>query len=293
MTCQQAYQELSSKLRGLYDHREAANIADMVLEYISGEKKIDRVLNGQRALTAYQQQLFSAYTERLLQHEPIQYVLGESWFAGLKFYVDKNVLIPRPETEELVNWITADVAAPAAQALTILDIGTGSGCIAVALKKQLPSARVHALDISGPALEIARKNALLNNVDVNFLRGNILSDDELKNVPIFDIIVSNPPYVTKSEAAKMSPHVVQYEPDAALFVSDDNPLLFYEHIAEFAMDHLKQSGMLYLEINEIMGSQVAEVLEGKKFNSIELKKDMQGKDRMLKANRAVADQTCG
>lgn len=285
MTIQQAYQQLSSQLSAIYDAREAANIADLVIEHISSEKKIDRLLNRNKALDTDQQQLLANYTEKLLQHQPVQYVLHAAWFAGLKLYVDENVLIPRPETEELVEWIVSDLTIHNSQ-FTILDIGTGSGCIAIALKKKLPSSQLSALDISEAALKIAQRNAIDNNSQINFFYADILHEEYIENLPRFDMIVSNPPYVKRNEAEEMRTNVFLYEPHVALFVPEEDALLFYRHIARFAIHHLKENGCLYAELNELLADEVADLFRGSGFRSVEIKKDMQGKDRMIKATRS-------
>jgi len=284
MTLQQAYQQLLLKLYEIYDDRQAQNIADLVIEHVTGQKKIDRILNKQMPLTENQARLLSGFTDKLMQHTPVQYVLHEAWFAGIKFYVDENVLIPRPETEELVEWIISDLPFNTHHSpFTMLDIGTGSGCIAIALKKKFPSTQIHALDISEAALNIARQNAQSNNAEVSFYTADILNEKTLGQLQLFDVIVSNPPYVKRSEAEEMNTNVFLYEPHLALFVPDEDPLLFYKHISGFALSHLKPSGKLYLEINETLSEEVSGLLESKNFISIEIKKDLQGKARMVKA----------
>jgi release factor glutamine methyltransferase len=203
---------------------------------------------------------------------------------GLKLYVDENVLIPRPETEELVEWIVSDLTIHNSQ-FTILDIGTGSGCIAIALKKKLPSSQLSALDISEAALKIAQRNASDHNTQINFFRADILHEEDIENLSRFDVIVSNPPYVKRNEAEDMRTNVFLYEPHVALFVPDEDALLFYRHIARFANSHLNENGCLYVEINELHAEDVADLFRASGFRSIEIKKDMQGKDRMIKATR--------
>lgn len=226
--------------------------------------------------------------------KPIQYLLGTTEFYGYKFRVNEQVLIPRPETEELVELIlkeTRDVrneTGDTKQAFNVLDIGTGSGCIAIALKKKLPEANVSAIDISGEALLVAKANAILNQTKINFLQADILSPlsprDEARG-GAFDIIVSNPPYVRISEKEKMSKNVLDNEPHVALFVNDNDPLLFYKAIADFALQHLAPHGKLYFEINEALGNEVKKLLEGKGLGNIQVKKDMSGKNRMVSASR--------
>lgn len=311
MTIQEAYKQLLYQLYEVYDDREAANIADMVIEHVTAQRRIDRIVNKQMPVSTAQQQEIDIYTQQLLQHKPIQYVLHEAWFAGMKFYVDENVLIPRPETEELVEWI-ADLGLPVTgyqfpvsaeneannniatnktqspvtgnrQPVTILDIGTGSGCIPIALKKRFAEWTVNAVDISAGALEVAKKNAAANNVDVTFTLINILDESAWQQQGMYDVIVSNPPYIKQSESASMHANVLAFEPHTALFVPDDDALLFYKKIADFALQHLNTHGLLFFEINEALGKEVFELLVSKGFKDIELRKDLQGKDRMVKA----------
>lgn len=283
MTIQQSYKQLLFQLYEMYGDREAANIADIVIENITGFKKVDRLINKQFPLNEEQLQLLNDYTNELLKHKPVQYVLNEVWFAGMKLYVDENVLIPRPETEELVEWIVKTVASRKSQVASILDIGTGSGCIPVALKKKLLSVEVHALDISEEALNVAKRNAAIQQTEINFHLLNILDRNLWKQLPKFDIIVSNPPYVTQGEASSMQKNVLQYEPHLALFVDDEDAMKFYKAIAEFGLYHLNNNGQIFFEINEMMGKQICDLLNQYRYLNIELKKDLQNKDRMIKA----------
>jgi len=218
-----------------------------------------------------------------MAHEPVQYVLNETWFSGLKLYVDKSVLIPRPETEELVEWIIDGCRFPIDK-LSILDIGSGSGCIAIALKRRLGKAEVWSCDISSDALQVAKKNAASLSVDVNFIELDFLSVEQRATLPLFDIIVSNPPYVAMQESNNMRPNVLDYEPSTALFVPDDDPLVFYRAIADFGKTHLKKSGSIFIELNEGLGKKTTEIFRAQEY-LVELKPDMQQKDRMIKAIR--------
>jgi len=283
MTIQQSYKQLLFQLYEMYGDREAANIADIVIENITGFKKVDRLINKQFLLNEEQLQLLNDYTNELLKHKPVQYVLNEVWFAGMKLYVDENVLIPRPETEELVEWIVKTVASRKSQVASILDIGTGSGCIPVVLKKKLLSVEVHALDISEEALNVAKRNAAIQQTEINFHLLNILDKNLWRQLPKFDIIVSNPPYVTQGEASSMQKNVLQYEPHLALFVDDEDAMKFYKAIAEFGLYHLNNNGQIFFEINEMMGKQICDLLNQYRYLNIELKKDLQNKDRMIKA----------
>lgn len=220
----------------------------------------------------------------LKQHMPIQYILGETEFYDLTFKVNKDVLIPRPETEELVDWVINDLEHQTT-ALTILDIGTGSGCIAISLAKNLPNAKVYALDVSATALEVAKQNADFNNASVNFFQNDILTISKTKIPQLshkFDTIVSNPPYVRELEKTLMKPNVLNFEPHLALFVKNSDPLQFYDAIIKFSEHHLKKGGALFFEINEFLGIQVIELFKKYNFTNIALKQDIFKKDRMLK-----------
>jgi len=284
MTIQQAYEILSAQLSTIYDKSEAANIADWVMEYLTGKRKLYRITEKEILLSDEQQEQLEHITRKLLSHIPVQYVLNEAWFAGMKFYVNEDVLIPRPETEELVEWILKEVRGTKYEMRRILDIGTGSGCIPITLKKKLPELSVRAVDISEGALNVATKNALSNGVQVYFLRADFLDENTWNSFGRFDIIVSNPPYIKLGEACSMNMNVLEHEPHLALFVPDDDPLLFYKKIADFAKDHLADKGMLFLEINETLGKEVTELYQSNGYK-VELKKDMQGKDRMVKVTK--------
>ncbi len=220
--------------------------------------------------------------DRLKNYEPIQYIIGFTEFFNLKFYVNENVLIPRQETEELVNLIIEENKNK--ENLNILDIGTGSACIAISLAKNISNSKVSAIDVSEDAIDIAKKNALLNDVQVAFIQADMLKSNGLENIANFDIIVSNPPYVTNSEKEFMDKNVLNFEPKLALFVDDDNPLIFYKKITEFASKHLNKKGKLYFEINEQFGSETKELLQNYNFKNIEIIKDINGKNRIVRGN---------
>ena len=281
MTIRSAQQNLLTQLKLLYDEREAANIADLVLEHITGKTKSGRLLIKDELLSTAARSQLEQITKELATHRPVQYVLGEAWFAGMCFFVNEYVLIPRPETEELVNWVV-DVAGKAA-ATKILDIGTGSGCIPTALKRKLPAATVVSLDVSTDAIAVAVRNAQALNADIELIELDILDESKWDSLPVFDIIVSNPPYVKHSEQDTMSKHVTDFEPALALFVPDEDALLFYRKIAGFGKTHLKPNGSLFFEINEALGREVKLLLEENGY-SAELRKDLQGRDRMVMAN---------
>ena len=219
----------------------------------------------------------------LKRGRPIQYVIGKSWFYGMEFIVTNDVLIPRPETEELVKLVIDD-AKKHPESFSILDIGTGSGCIAVALKRKLPRCHVYALDISDEALKVAKQNAEKNNCEIHFMEGDILDSSCLAKIPACSVIVSNPPYVKKSEMNSMHRNVVEYEPHTALFVSDENALVFYRAIAQAGKEKLKSGGTVYVEINETLGLETAILFQKEGYADVQLIKDMQGKDRMIKAS---------
>lgn len=284
MTMQEATYFLINQLRTIYPDGEVSQITDWVMEHLTGSKKAERMLYKNSSITYDEEMTLKQYAERLLQHEPVQYVLNECWFYGLKFYVDKNVLIPRPETEELVDWIIRNLKFPFSD-LNILDIGTGSGCIAIALKRKLRKAEVWACDISNDALNVAKQNSSNLQADINFMQLDFLNESERNKLSSFDIIVSNPPYVPGKDKINMNKNVVDFEPHTALFVPDNNALVFYSAIAEFAASHLKQNGTVYCEIHENLGKEASIQFMQNGFIT-ELKKDMQGKDRMIKAIRS-------
>lgn len=268
-----------NKLTSIYDSDEAASFFFLLTEHFHGLKRIDLALNRDFVLSEYDLQKWNDVLEALKQQKPIQYITGNTEFYGLNFKVNENVLIPRPETEELVDWIIRDFSKKQ-QPVKILDIGTGSGCIAVSLAKNLSNAQVFAMDVSEKALQTAKDNAVLNNVEVRFLCQDILKCDELPEK--FDVIVSNPPYVRNLEKQEIKPNVLHYEPHLALFVENEDPLIFYKKIAALAKDNLNKNGILYFEINQYLGKETIQTLQNLKFGQIELKKDLFGNDRMIK-----------
>ena len=273
MTFELAEQSLITAIHGLYDDREAATIAAMVMEFVTGKSKMDRWLQKNEPLSIENLKSLEKYSKELLTGKPVQYVLGEAWFAGLCLQVNEHTLIPRPETEQLVDWILKE------NFVTALDIGTGSGCIPIALAKNT-DAKVLAIDVSEDALLIAEENAKDNEVEIDFIHQDILQTNSLQKV---DLIVSNPPYVLESEKEKMQENVLDYEPELALFVEDKNPLIFYKKIASLAFNFLNENGKLFFEINAKFGKETIEMLVDIGFVNIELKKDMNDKDRMIKA----------
>jgi release factor glutamine methyltransferase len=283
MTIQLAYRQLSAQLYEAYHQHEAANIADMVIEFITGHRKIDRIIYKDLPLTEEQQKTLEKIAAELLKHRPVQYVLGETWFMDMKLMVNEGVLIPRPETEELVEWILNDIKQSRNKKFSLIDIGTGSGCIPIAVKKKIPNAAVSAIDVSDYALEVAKSNAVKQQVQIDIYNLNFLDEAEWKRLGKYDIIVSNPPYIKKSEEVSMRDNVLKYEPHLALFVPDEDSLIFYKAIAKFCQTQSEPEASVYVEINESSGKEVAELFKLYGFNNVIIKKDMQGKDRMVKA----------
>ncbi len=269
------------ELDALYPTEEVDSFFYLTIAHFLSLERFILVLKPDLIINKEEEQPLFETLAQLKQERPIQYILGTTEFMGLNFKVNENVLIPRPETEELVRWILTECHAEPSRStkLRILDIGTGSGCIAIALAKNLPRAKVSALDVSEEALEVAKENAKENEVDIEFIHADILKIDLLKVK--FDIIVSNPPYVRILEKKKMNYNVLGNEPEIALYVADENPLIFYKGIAEFAKSNLNKNGLLYFEINQYLGDETRSLLK-RDFSEIELKKDMFGNFRMLK-----------
>ena len=278
----QFIQELSP----IYDAGEAESFFFLILEAKKQLKRIDLALNPDLTFFDEEIQLWNSILEQLKKEIPVQYLLGKTSFYGLEFEVNENVLIPRPETEELVDWIirsrklSFDSAQDDSGKLKILDIGTGSGCIAISLAKNIPNAQVFAIDVSEKALATAKRNAEINGVEVAFLEKNILEIEDLGQQ--FDIIVSNPPYVRELEKEEIKKNVLDNEPHLALFVEDDDALVFYRKIAELAQKNLSPNGQLFFEINQYLGKEMMELLEKMNFKNIELRKDIYGNDRMIR-----------
>lgn len=296
MTSVEQYKDFVERLKTIYDERESANIADWVFDSIANNKRLDRFTHKEKEFSNSTIQQLNAVLQRLLAHEPVQYILGEAWFYKMKFFVNEHVLIPRPETEELVEWVVEEIRNKKLEIRnkgvsqlitnysTILDIGTGSGCIAVALKKELQNAEVFAVDVSEDALQVAKKNALDQNAVINFIQFDFLNEDVWLTLPTFDVIVSNPPYIPEDEKNKLAKNVTEYEPHLALFVANDDPFIFYKKIASFAAMHLKQNGKFFVEVHEDYSEEVQQIFAKKNFTT-EIKKDMYGRERMIKAYR--------
>jgi release factor glutamine methyltransferase len=288
MTWQEAEAQLITTLRNIYPEEEAVAVTDWVIEHLSLLKRSDRLLKNKTTLNYEQQEKLNELERRLLKNEPVQYVLNESWFCGLKFYVDSHVLIPRPETEELVEWVISDCKFPVSS-LHILDIGSGSGCIPVSLKRRLRKADVWGCDVSSGALAVAKQNAAALSTDIKFLKIDFLNESQWQQLPAFDIIISNPPYIAEQDKLTMHENVLSFEPHTALFVPDSNPLLFYKAIARFGKTHLKPEGSMYLEIHESLGDAVMSLYNESGYET-ELRKDMQGKERMVKVWDSITEQ---
>jgi release factor glutamine methyltransferase len=275
----QAKVDLIATLTPLYGASEARSIARILFEdYFNWNlhAEADNMVFENLLQTDFQK-----IKQRLLDFEPIQYIVGFGWFYGQKFKVNPTVLIPRPETEELVHWILE--SCPQKTALNVLDIGTGSGCIPIILKQKKSNWVISACDISESALITASRNAYRLNVSIDFQRVDILNPTDWNLFQKLDVIVSNPPYIPLHEKTEMHDNVLKYEPHLALFVSDENPLLFYEAIAHFALQHLNPNGYLFFECNEHNATTVVHLLKHKKFEKVELRQDMSGKNRMIRA----------
>ncbi len=281
MTILEVSKDIQSQLQNIYEENEVAIIADMVIEYFTGKSKIESAKSKTETFPVEKISELEIIINRLRQHEPIQYVLNEVWFGGFKFYVDNNVLIPRPETDELVEWIVSNCRFPVSE-LTVLDIGTGSGCIPVTLKRRIRKATVWATDISNDALNVAKRNAQTMNVAINFIQSDFLDQNSWDKLPKADIIISNPPYVPEQDKNSMNPNVLNFEPHTALFVKDNDPLIFYKAIALFGQSHLKAEGSIYCEIHESLGDATKRLFETYNYTCV-IKKDMQGKDRMVRS----------
>lgn len=284
------YQQLSRRLAKVYDEGEAKAIARMVYEVCYGLTMSEIILMRNEECGVWNEEL-EEIAQRLERKEPVQYVLGEAEFAGRMFHVAPGVLIPRPETAELSQWIIdngqwiIDSGQWIMDPLTILDIGTGSGCIAVTLAAEMPEAKVTAWDISAKALDIARKNAQRHQVDVQFEQKDILNFQLSTLNSHLSIIVSNPPYICRKEAEAMEQNVLDYEPHTALFVPDDDPLLFYRAIADFGLTALKEDGWLYFEINPLYANDLVSLLKEKGYHDIEIKNDQFDKQRFIRGKK--------
>tara|TARA_R110000787_G_scaffold210882_6_gene320641 strand:+ start:11566 stop:12429 length:864 start_codon:yes stop_codon:yes gene_type:complete len=286
MTLKQYKGHFNETLNEIYPQTEIDSFFFLLIEEYLDFQRIDSVLKSSFEIPEEKLLLLESASKKLLKEEPLQYIIGKTEFYGLPFLVNENVLIPRPETEELVAWILSETKEKREKrknvTFSILDIGTGSGCIPISLKKEVSEAIISAIDVSKEALNTAEKNAILNEVDVIFIQQDILNTLELHQQ--FDIIVSNPPYVRELEKEEINNNVLENEPHLALFVDDNNPLVFYDKIADLAKKHLNKNGLLFFEINQYLGKETVELLYSKGFKNIELKKDLFGNDRMVLAH---------
>lgn len=274
---------LKEQLSTLYDYDEAINIANWVMEILTGKPKLERLMLREKELTKTQNKLLQTYVAQLMKNRPVQYVLSQSVFCGMSLYVNEAVLIPRPETEELVAWIQENECEN--KQFTCLDIGTGSGCIALALKDKNPNWNISACDISEDALRVAEHNSQQLDLELIFFQMDILTtSDNNSFVNMWDIIVSNPPYIPLSDAIDMSSHVLEYEPHNALFVSDQEPLQFYKAIEFYSQKNLTSGGSVYLELHQDYAVETKLFFEARGWNC-QLRKDMYGNDRMLHCKR--------
>jgi release factor glutamine methyltransferase len=284
ITIKDVFEDYRQQINGVYDINETEAITLLVIAEVTGMSRASIKAFPERELTTEQSERIKYILTELKTGKPVQYIFGVTEFYGLPFKVNSYVLIPRPETEELVKWILeGERLEVKGERFSLLDIGTGSGCIAISLKKNLRDADVSAIDISEGALQTAKENAVLNEVNVNFIQADILNINPTNEGVQYAVIVSNPPYVTLDDKKQMHSNVTDFEPHTALFVPEHDPLIFYRAIADFALNNLIAGGLLYFEINENLGKETVELLADKGFKNIELKKDMSGRDRMIKA----------
>ncbi|MEO7768509.1 MAG: peptide chain release factor N(5)-glutamine methyltransferase, partial [Ferruginibacter sp.] len=292
MTIRELYRDYIQQLKQVYDAGEATEITNRVFETVAGIARFDIVKHPQQVADASISAQLHHCLSALLQHNPVQYVLGEAWFYKMKLKVSDQVLIPRSETEELVQLVIDDYCPHVerkplsksdwqlpCQDISMLDIGTGSGCIAIAIKKNLPAASISAIDVSEAALAVAIENAGQQQASIHFLQLDFLNENNWNDLSIFDVIISNPPYIPLNERSKLEKNATAFEPPAALFVPDNAPLIFYEKIAAFGKGHLTKTGRIYVEINEDLAKETKEVFDH--FYLVEIKKDIFGKERML------------
>ncbi|MGB4654723.1 MAG: peptide chain release factor N(5)-glutamine methyltransferase [Bacteroidales bacterium] len=283
MTIKEVYQNCVDRLSNHYDDAESHNIIDILFEYIFNFNKAERIINNNTEVDSAAQEKISEAMSKLLAYQPIQYVIGRTFFWKYYFFVDENVLIPRPETEELVKHIIDDIRSTkrGEDNLKILDIGTGSGCIAISLKKELPNSEVYAIDISEHAINVAKQNANKLDAEINFLNADIFSNHSLFENHSFDIIVSNPPYVTENEKQFMNKNVLLYEPTKAIFVSNEQPIIFYKRIADLSNRLIKPNGHVWLEINPLYSEETKEYFKKNVNNNLSIYLDFNRKKRIL------------
>lgn len=287
MTFREVEQIYLEALTTLYNKQEAGSLTWLSICHVCKFNRSEYLNLKNTEIPTDQYESLLNILKALKTGKPLQYVIGETEFYGLTFKLNPSVLIPRPETEELVEWILSDIRKSkiSPEGIKIIDIGTGSGCIPISLKINLPDAKLYAVDVSTEALDVSRQNSTLNNVAIHFIQDDILNpiSVELKNEK-FGVIVSNPPYVLDAEKPKMLPNVLDHEPHLALFVPDDDPLIFYKAIADFAIKNSDINVALYLEINENLGEETVTLLKHMGFKNIELRQDLSGKDRMIRSH---------
>lgn len=279
---QDAIKFIKDSLSGLYDPGEVESFTRQILSEVTGFSRTELILNKNSKISDLYRKQIEIFVNELKSFRPFQYIAGKTEFYGLSFFVNENVLIPRPETEELVEWVIQSIAKQEEQ-LSLLDIGTGSGCIPIAIKKTLPQVVVSACDISVGALEVASENAKTNDVDICFFQTDILAADSLDES--WSVIVSNPPYIPESDKGNMHQNVLDHEPHLALFVPDEDPLRFYRAIALFGLQHLEPAGLLFFEIHYNFAAATVEMLKQIGYADVELRKDISGNDRMIKASK--------
>ena len=286
MTLEVAEHSLKTALEAIYDNREAAAIAAMVMEFVTGKSSMDRRLIKHEFVSDAHAERLAQYTNELATGKPVQYVIGEAWFAGLCLEVSPDTLIPRPETEELVNWCAswATTHLKDKTSISILEVGTGTGCISIALQQKLPFAKITALDISAAAIKVATNNAAKFKAPITFKTLDFLDETCWPALGSYDIIISNPPYIAEIEKENMAKHVLDFEPHTALFVANNNPLIFYKALAIFGNTHLSNGGALFVEINQAMGLQTQDVFVQNNYTTM-LTKDLFENDRMILATK--------
>jgi release factor glutamine methyltransferase len=280
MTSGEFYRFFIQQLKGIYDAHEASNITSMIFESFAGISRSDIIKDSEIFISEDKIEKIKNSLADLIEHKPVQYVLGEAWFFNLKFIVNENVLIPRPETEELVQEVI--YFCKSTNQKKIIDIGTGSGCIPVSIKVNIPEADITTIDIDSNALAVAIENAKRNQAEIFFLQTDFLNAEERNRLGKYDIIISNPPYIPESEKDTLGKNVTAFEPHLALFVPDSNPFLFYESIADFCKHHLDKNGKLFLEVHENLAKEVGALLEAHQLKA-EIKKDIFEKERIVMA----------
>ncbi len=278
MTIKEIHNKYITSLKEIYSDGEANAITNIVFEHFCKMNTSDLIIKADETVPSEPLNNIEAALERLLKHEPVQYIIGEAWFYNLPFHVNNNVLIPRPETEELVHEAISFLKT--SKGKSVLDIGTGSGCIPISIKKNIPSAIVISIDVSESALEVAKENASANNVEIVFKKIDFLNEENYESLDMFDVIISNPPYIPEEEKNSLEKNVTAHEPHLALFVPQNDAFIFYKRILSFAENHLKKDGKIFLETHEDLAKETAALFTEKNY-FVEIKKDMQGKERML------------